>query len=265
VDLPPGWAASEGPESLAKPFVGLAAFNSWGQEQFWARQVESKTADGVAYTYSPETVMSQIQADWAYIVLIDFAGGPCMASGDYGPEHDRQDLNDLWAAKDCRIEGPVSLEFFKWGRHLRLEVYCGPQVSEETSVEVNQLLESWRFDRVPVGDVGWATVAARDLLPPAVDRRAFPILSGGPTASSAQQRDVLRMTRAEAIEGDVVSVTFLYRWDAPETGPMADDCPPESCHWWRFEARPDGEIVLVEESGAALPGENEPGAPTPTT
>lgn len=39
VDLPAGWAASEGPELLARPFSGLVAFNSWGQAGFWARQV----------------------------------------------------------------------------------------------------------------------------------------------------------------------------------------------------------------------------------
>lgn len=258
VDLPPGWAASEGPEFLAKPFEGLLAFNSWGQENFWVRQVETKTADGVAYTYSLETVLGQIPSDGAYIVLIDFAGGPRPATEDYGPEHKSQDLNDLWTEKDCRAEGPVSMNFYKWGRLLSLQVYCGTKASDDVYVEVNQLLESWCFDRVPAGDFGWASVTARDLLPLAVDPRAFPILSEGHTASSVQKGDILRMTRAGVIEGDVVTVTFLYRWDAPGTGPMADNCPPESCHWWRFEARPDGEVVLVEEGGAGLPDVIEP-------
>jgi hypothetical protein len=57
--------------------------------------------------------------------------------------------------------------------------------------------------------------------------------------------------------GDMVLVTFTYRWDAPATGGLPDDCPPDRCRWWRFEARPSGEVVLVENGGA------EPPTPTP--
>jgi hypothetical protein len=29
----------------------------------------------------------------------------------------------------------------------------------------------------------------------------------------------------------------------------SDDCPLEQCHWWKLEARPSGEVALVEEGG----------------
>jgi hypothetical protein len=118
---------------------------------------------------------------------------------------------------------------------------------------VNRLLESWRFDRVPAGDIGWATSSARELLPPEVNPRAFPIIKGGPTESIIQTRDIIWKTRAESLPGDVVAVTYTLSWNNPESGPVAKDCPPESCHWWLYEVRPDGEFVLVEEGGAALP------------
>jgi hypothetical protein len=45
-------------------------------------------------------------------------------------------------------------------------------------------------------------------------------------------------------------ITFTYRWEASLGAASANECPPGRCHWWRFEAQPDGEIVLAEEGGA---------------
>jgi hypothetical protein len=50
-----------------------------------------------------------------------------------------------------------------------------------------------------------------------------------------------------------VLVTFTYQWDVSATGEPPDDCPPGRCHRWHLEARPSGEVVLVEEGGAELP------------
>jgi hypothetical protein len=109
---------------LAKPFEGLVAFNSWGESGFWAREVETKTSGGVQYSYSPQTVISQIPPDGAYVVLIHFGGGPGSSPEDYGPEHTSHDLGDLWAAQDCRdASGHRQADFYKWGRLLRLEIY----------------------------------------------------------------------------------------------------------------------------------------------
>jgi hypothetical protein len=136
-------------------------------------------------------------------------------------------------------------------------------VSDQIAAEVSQMLESWRFDRVPIGDFGWATVSSRQLLPPEVDPQAFPILAPGHSDSSIQQGKIQRITKAGMIRGDVVWVSFFYRWDVPETGSIPHDCPADSCHWWRFEARPDGEVVIVEEGGADLPGDKEQRQPSP--
>jgi hypothetical protein len=253
VDLPAGWAASEQGGLLARPFEGLVAFNSWGAEGFWARQVASATNEGLSFSYSPETVLGQVPVDGAYIVLVDFSGGPPTSPEEYGPEHTSRDLEGLWEPGDCRASGPSDSTFFKWGRRLRLEVYCGSQAGEETRAAVDRLLASWRFDSLPAGDVGWATVTARQLLPPQVNPAAFPILTGSPTESLSQRRDILWMTRADVLQGGIVAVTFTLRWEVPQAGTMMDGCPPDSCHWWRYEARPDGQVLLAEEGGAALP------------
>jgi len=159
-NLPPGWAAAEGPTSLAKPFIGFLAFNSWGEDDFWAPEVVTETDQEVYASYSPETVLGQLPAEEAYIVLSHFAGGPQSAQ-EYGPEHEQQHLSGLWTKTDCREGdadgGATVVPFFKWGRRLRLEVTCAPDVSDVTAAEVNELLDSWRFDEVPAGDFGWAS------------------------------------------------------------------------------------------------------------
>ena len=255
--LPPGWAGAEGPEYLARPFTGLAAFNSWGEAGFWAPEVTTATSA----TYSPRSVLGQIPDGGAYVVLVHFSGGPPLPAEQHGPEHERQDLSGLWDGTDCRegetATGATYVDFFKWGRLLRLEVYCDPDASDVTAAVVNDLLSSWRFDRVPAGDAGWAVVEARQLLPAAVDPIRFR-LSPGVLQSSEQEGIVARITQAE-VQGETVVVTFTYRWDEPQLGPGSDsdDCPPDRCHWWRFEARPSGDVVLVEEGGAAPPSEEE--------
>ena len=244
VDLPPGWAAAEGPQLLAKPYEGLVAFDSWGEPGFWATWIETKSATGTSYRYDRDAVLSQIPDGGAYVVLIQVEGPGGVWAEAYGPEYERQDLSGVALR--------LGSEFFKWGRRLRLEVYRGPNASTETSVELDALLASWRFDRVPVGDPSWAILEALWLLPAEVDPLAFPLRDG----RRAWQGDVVRSVQTEVV-GDTVLVTFTYRWDAPTTGELADDCPPDRCYWWRFEARPSGEVVLVEKGGA------EPPTPTP--
>lgn len=77
--------------------------------------------------------------------------------------------------------------------------------------------------------------------------------------------DILRETKAGVEENNIVNVTFFYRWRVPSSGVIGHDCPPESCHWWRYEALPNGDIVLVEEGGAVLPGESEVETPVVTS
>ena len=259
VTLPSGWAGAEGPEYLARPFTGLVAFNSWGEAGFWAPEVTTATSA----TYSPRSVLGQIPDGGAYVVLVHF-GGPHFPAEQYGPEYERQGLDGLWQQTDCRegetAAGATQIEFFKWGRLLSLGVYCDPDASDVTVAAVNSLLSSWRFDRAPAGDVGWAVVEARSLLPSAVDPARFPLLAGPPQIPgplySLVGGSVVRTTQAQ-IQEETVVVTFTYRWDEPQLGPGPDsnECPPDRCHWWRCEARPGGEVVLVEEGGAVPPSE----------
>jgi len=261
VTLPTGWAAAEGPANLARPFTGLVAFNSWGKTGFRAKEVTTETST----RYSPESVLEQIPAGGAYVVLVHLSGGPVMPAEQYGPEYEPQDLGGLWSETNCREgQGATRIEFFKWGRFLSLEIYCDPDGSDETASAVNALLSSWRFDQTPIGDVGWAITAARRLLPPAIRPARFG-LSPGVRQSSEQEDDVVRITRAE-IQGETVVVTFMYRWDEPllDSGSESDACPPERCHWWKLEARPSGNVVLIEEGGAAWPPDVETNQPTPT-
>ena len=256
VTVPGGWAAYEEEEYLADPFTGIVAFNSWGEQGFWVKEmVVRESEDTTSYTYSPQTVLAQIPQDGAYIVLVWQSGGPPIE--EYGPEYESQDLSGLWDENDCREKpgdnGASIINFFKWGRLLSLEVYCGPQVSGETATSVNALLASWQFDAAPAGDLGWATVMARKLLPQSQDASRFPILHEGHTISFLRNEDVVYATQAEVLDKTVL-VTFRYIWDVPLGGEInPEDCPTYRCHWWRIEARPDGEMVLVEEGGASLP------------
>ena len=113
VDLPPGWAAAEGPQLLAKPFNGWVAFNSWGQPGFWATWIETQSATTTSYRYDREGVLLQMPGDGAYVVLIQVEGRGGGLAEAYGPEYERQDLGGLSL--------DTADEFSKWGRSLRLE------------------------------------------------------------------------------------------------------------------------------------------------
>ena len=255
VTLPAGWEAVEGQESLARPFVGLVAFNSWGEDGFWAREVVEEGSDGTSYTYSPQAIMDQVPDGGAYVVLVHVGGGPRVGPEGYGPEYEPQNLTGLPEVTDCRerqnAPGVTWLDFSKWGRALRLEVYCRSDASDETAAAVGELLASWQFDAVPVGDPGWAVVQARQLLPAAVEPDRFPLWQGV-SQTTEQVGTVIRGTQTE-VEGETVGITFTFRWDVPWNVTDADQCPDDTCHWWRCEARPDGEVVLTEEGGADLP------------
>lgn len=264
VSLPTGWQAAEGPTWLARPFLGLVAFNSWGEAEFWAPEVTTEQGS----TYSPQSILGQLPDGGAYVALIHFAGGPLVSWEDYGPEYGRDDLGTLWQAHDCRdASGATWVDFSKWGRRLRLEVYCEAGATDATAAEVNEMLASWRFDRVPAGDAGWATLQARQLLPDSAHPEKFPLLTnepveGEPMQSYATGPVVTYLTSAE-IQEDRVVVTFLLDWNDRDAGEISAECSSERCHWWRFEARPNGEVVLVDEGGAALPFGEPLGTPVP--
>lgn len=146
VTVPDGWAAYEGQEYIANPFTGVVAFNSWGEQGFWAPEVVTQQSDEVTtYSYGVEDVLPQIPQDGVYIVLVWQSGGPPPEEGSF-VEYVENDLSGLWRPLDCRRSGGRYLDFYKFERILRLEIYCGPQASDTTVEAANSLLSSWRFD-----------------------------------------------------------------------------------------------------------------------
>jgi hypothetical protein len=140
---------------------------------------------------------------------------------------------------------------------MRVDVFCGRRVSEETAAAVTALLESWNFDPIPAGDAGWATASTRMLLPEEAGPEDFPIITselvaGNPVARSVREGDILRTTQAELREGSVVAVTHSFHRGIRGTEPVSQNCPKEDCQRWTFEAHPDGSLVLVSQEGAAL-------------
>jgi hypothetical protein len=151
VALPPGWAAAEGPTYLAKPFTGWVAFNSWGEANFWATEVVTETDQGGQASYGPEDVFGQLPRDGAYVVLTHLSGGPFLPAEQYGPEHEGQGLADLWTKSDCREgdthAGTTVVPFFKWGRRLRLEVYCAPSGASQKFLGYNYWRKQIRLEK----------------------------------------------------------------------------------------------------------------------
>jgi hypothetical protein len=83
-------------------------------------------------------------------------------------------------------------------------------------------------------------------------------LTDSPTLSSSQHEDIVRITQSGKPAEYQVNITFMYRWNEPPPPASTSwDCPADRCHWWRIEARPDGEVVLVEEGGAPPPEVNQ--------
>ena len=250
VQLPSGWAAVEGPEGFLESFHGQVAFNSWGQEDFWAREVLiEKTADHETYRYSTQTVMNQIPRGGAYVALVSISGPMSVAHSISPPaEYALNDLSGLWQPHDCREDaesGAQFMEFYKWGRDLRLEVCCHPKASDKTVAELNDLLQSWKFDSVPVGDIEWAGLQARQLLPEEVKPLKFNNRPG-----SLGEEGIRRITEAE-VQGDTVHFKFRYSWNVPPRA-RSNECPDDSCHWWEIDVLPSGEAVLTGEGGAQL-------------
>jgi hypothetical protein len=151
VELPPGWAAVEGPENLCSlHYEGQVAFNSWGQNNFWARAVS--TGSSGEYTgsiaYSASLVASQIPDGGAYVALVSTDSPPYI--GDSPTEYELNDLSGLYQPHDWRQDSASHAyfkTFYRDGSELQLEICCHSDASDETVAELNDLLQSWRFCR----------------------------------------------------------------------------------------------------------------------
>jgi hypothetical protein len=240
VDLPTNWAVSEGGEYLTYSFVGIVAFNSWNQTDFWAKDVQT----GNSVRYDLFTIKDQVPDGGAYVVLSE-VGGPFLPPDQFSDEYASNSLDSLLNWYDIfEYIGGQSFEFFKWGRYMRVDIWCNEHASNTTLDELKVLLESWQFDEIPAGDIEWAALQARQLLPESVEPQLFLTHVGmfGP-----------RYTEAE-VDGKTVHIRFIYTWNNTTLPrPIPDDYQFSTAHWWTIDVLPDGSAVLTGESGAVLP------------
>jgi hypothetical protein len=145
IKLPSGWAAVEGPETLFRSgsLEGMVSFNSWAQNNFWARGSNNNSESSV---YNGSIIASQIPQGEAYVALVAENGPPYI--GKPLPEYKFNDLSGLYKPHDWRQDNTFSAyikTFSRGGAILELEVYCHPNASDETLTALNNLLQSWRF------------------------------------------------------------------------------------------------------------------------
>ena len=145
VNLPSEWAATEGPANIfgVGTIEGLVSFNSWGQSDFWVREINNSMGTGT--TYSGSVVTSQIPEAGAYVALALENGPPYEGTV---PEYELNNLSGLYEPHDWRRDSALWAYvkmFYKDGLTFRLEVFCHPEASDETVNALNDLLKSWRF------------------------------------------------------------------------------------------------------------------------
>lgn len=217
VDVPPGWAATEGNYYLARPFQGLVTFNSWDQTGFWAPE----EINGNSRIYSPLTIARQIPNGGAYVVLIEVGGPPRIEPPP--PEFPSTNLESLWEPHDARHDGGRTVGFRKWGTDYRLDIYCSPDASEAVVSELNALLQSFSFDSFPSMDPAWAEQQARHILPDVVG-----------SIEKIEMEDL----------GGIANFQFLYDWYTEGDYRR---------HYWEVEVLPTGKVTIIWEAGANLP------------
>jgi hypothetical protein len=270
--LPAGWAAAEGPADLSAGVLmhaptGIVAFNSWGEAGFWAVAQSWKQGRGTQAEYGREQVLKQMPDAGVYLVLTEstYFAGSVITSPGY-TEHTSQDVIDIWPEGDCREER-VMTSFFKWGTAYELDLHCGTAAEDEVIALAMELIESLRFDAIPAGNVGWAVLEARALLPESITPSQFP----GTGSHGRDRGDGIwesYITEYERIEDRRVRVTFVYHHGL-EAGSMEphsiygqedgktilhlDRCLPESCHYWQYEVGADGTVTLIDEGGGEYP------------
>ena len=244
-EVPSGWAVTEGPATFFHYYEGQLAFTSWGEEGFWTNQEPNGDSIRDVGTLVHTAL---VPSGGAYLALIRIVGpGPQLPPYNT-PEYEPDDLMQLLSTHDWRNESGSEtwIPFYKWGRFLQLQVYCDKNAGDETLDQLNRLLESWRFDTVPVGDPEWASLQARKILPRDAKSDWFPIRPG-----SMDEQGISRTTE-EAGENDVVHIKFTVSWGKASYPPT--DYAYSSKHWWRIDVLPTGKAVMIAEGGDRLPG-----------
>jgi hypothetical protein len=247
VALPDGWAAVEGTEPLVSTthLLGQVAFNSWGEEGFWSRE----EVHGSSRIYGPSTVMNSLPPGGAYIVLTLINMPPPIG---YEPEeYLPNDFIGLLTPNNWQIGSGFNsyFSFSKWGESYELQIACDPAATSKTVQELRSVLESWRFDETPAGNVGWALPLARELIPDKV--QPFPRYTG--YYGSGENDGIVRSIEAKVSEDKAARFRFTYYWDVPSLGSFTDNAKSSPQHWWDIDVLPDGKAVSVGEGGDPLP------------
>jgi hypothetical protein len=245
LQLPRGWAGAEGPESLARSKIkGQVALNSWGQKDFWAREISKDNGEA----YDPQTILSQVPSGGAYVVLdeiVTLAAPP----GNESAEYTLNDLSGLITPHDWRQDASSQAQivnFFKWGRILQFYIACRSDASDATVTALNNLLQSWKFDEILAGDPGWAFTLARQLLPEQVGPAKFPRKGG-----TAWDQNVARAMEVDVRQDKTVHFRFTYYWNLQAT-PGPSVTPSEIYHWWEIDVPASGQAVLSAQGGTPL-------------
>lgn len=256
VELPHGWAAAEGAEALGSGLTGLAAFNSWGETGFWPEGVDSRVVQRVLPSGGILVILAEESREGAW--------------EGYGPEYELPDLSgfreDLFPEGRLPFSqgGILTASMYKWSRLFHVQIFIDGQAGEDEQAALTRLLDSWRFDASIPGDLGWAVAAAGRYLPEEIEPERF--------VGPAQEEVYFNWSEANekgstyvsfGSEGDgTIYIEFNYTWDALPLARDLSACPEGKCHTWLYQARPDGEVFLMYEGGAALPDVNRP-TPTP--
>ncbi|MCZ6655619.1 MAG: hypothetical protein O7D91_21635 [Planctomycetota bacterium] len=116
--------------------------------------------------------------------------------------------------------------FAKWGTNWNIHVYFHEPVRARDRWLLDQLLQSFKFDAVPVGNERWAVIEAQKRLPPEAEPELYPYVGLAGYHS----------TRTEKI-GDEVIVTFTK---SDPNGKGRDRI-------WQFRVTATGEVLAIDQ------------------
>lgn len=227
IQYPEDWGVATAVRPVRHYRLVFVSLNSAGVEglRITELQVTPNT-----WKYAAETTLHQLPPGCAHM---DAGWWEFPGLERFGPnvkEMTADDLGSVLPDAGVRLFGGdklafKELKFSKWGRAWSIYVYFHEPVSPKDRRRMQQVLESFRFDAIPVGDEIWAIGEARMHLPPEADPDAYRNRGG----------NIYHRVKARRV-GDAVLVTFTK--SDPEAG-----VPPTT---WRFRVTARGQVIPIE-------------------